>query len=175
MIVNNGKAIIIEKCFIGNSNPVLYDMNDTEMSDPKTATSTQVDAMYRYKTEWNDDSESGTFMLIGVGNTPPSDGDINLENVMKNGVNINTQLVLTAMSAVVSNIGEATYFGLFTNNSGADVSFREIGLFVRIIGANTGVTGTYLIARNVKENESTVKNGESVCVCVKINFQDRGV
>lgn len=175
MIVDNGKSIIIEKCFVGNSNPTLYDMNDINRENPKTATSTYVDAMYKYKTEWNDDTESGTFMLIGVGDAEPTVNDITLDNMIVEGNNINNKLRLTAMSAVVSDIGEATYFGLFTNNSGNDVSFKEIGLFVRIIGATTETTGTYMIARNVKDNESIVKNGESVCVCVKINFQQRAV
>lgn len=177
MITNTGK-ILIGGCMSQSvrSDPFVQppvDINGTERSatTPNTFVGDVGGGRFATPISMNDFSTQGIFVRLGVGDAEMQKTDYNLDNVLVNGVDVNTIVKCLSLTTVMSPNSEACFVGVFANTGNADIDIKEVGVFVTVVSTNPDRAGSYMIARNtVAGGKLTLKAGETNTLTAQINF-----
>lgn len=95
------------------------------------------------------------YIAVGSGDTAPTINDVSLENeitTLNNNGNV-----------LNNNENGITYTAILTNNTNADITIKEYGLYV--------YSGSYkMLTRTVLNNYITLEVGESITITINIAF-----
>jgi hypothetical protein len=105
-------------------------------------------------------------ILVGTSDTPVSLGQYNLQSPIAHGTGPG-QLIYGA-TTVETLVKDTTWYfrviRIFTNNSGASITVREIGLFVKLGITTSPYYFSCMLARDVLVSPITVPNGSTLTV-----------
>ncbi|WP_278984568.1 hypothetical protein [Segatella bryantii] len=99
--------------------------------------------------------DNNCYIAVGSGNTAPTINDVSLEN----------EITTLSNNGIVLNNNEngITYTAILTNNTNADITIKEYGLYV--------YSGGYkMLTRTVLDNPITLASGEIVSITINIAF-----
>lgn len=99
--------------------------------------------------------DNNCYIAVGSGNTAPTINDVSLENeitTLRNNGNV-----------LNNNENGITYTAILTNNTNADITIKEYGLYV--------YSGSYkMLTRTALNNYITLEAGESTIITINIAF-----
>lgn len=99
--------------------------------------------------------DNNCYIAVGSGNTAPTLNDVSLESEITTLRNIGNVLN--------NNENGITYTAILTNNTNADITIKEFGLYV--------YSGSYkMLTRTVLNNYITLEAGESTTITINIAF-----
>jgi hypothetical protein len=110
--------------------------------------------------------ETSAGILVGTSDMPVSIGQFNLQSTISHGTGAN-QLSYGATTVEALTKNTTWYFRVvrtFTNYSGASITVREIGLFVRLGLVVSPYYFSCMLARDVLSAPVTVPNGSTLTV-----------
>lgn len=124
---------------------------------------------YLYTGAYFANSQSGMYVDVGFGNTPETSGDYKLSDSNAIGDNAGK---LTWISSVPSTKYPAlrTVISSYRNNTGEDVTIREIGIATKG-GSINQPTYNVLLTRKVLESPVVVHPGETVTFTEAIELE----
>jgi len=106
-------------------------------------------------------------IVVGSGVAPPTNTDYKLDTIMGHGIGAGqityNEMTILGVAVVGANVDLVMYRS-FTNNTGADRTVREVGVYVYRNIAVTGTENCYMIIRDVLGIAVTVPDKCSVTV-----------